>query len=73
MDLWDTFTSKTFNGTLRAECLDTHWFGTLAEVKESIEASRREHNESRPHRTSGERTANEFANGIAASRPEKSP
>jgi putative transposase len=59
---------ETFNGTLRAECLDTHWFETLAEAKESIEAWRKEYNESRPHRALGERTPNEFANGIVASR-----
>ena len=51
---------ESFNGTLRAECLDTHWFGTLAEAKESIEAWRREYNESRPHRSPGERTPSEF-------------
>lgn len=45
---------ETFNGTLRAECLDTHWFGTLAEAKENIEAWRKEYNESRPHRALGE-------------------
>jgi putative transposase len=59
---------ESFNGTFRAECLDTHWFGTLAEAKESIEAWRQEYNESRPHRALGERTPNEFAKGIAASR-----
>jgi len=59
---------ESFNGTLRAECLDTHWFETLAEAKESIEAWRQEYNESRPHRALGERTPNEFAKGIAASR-----
>ena len=59
---------ETFNGTLRAECLDTHWFGTLPEAKETIEAWRKEYNESRPHRALGERTPMEFANGIAASR-----
>ena len=59
---------ETFNGTLRAECLDTHWFGTLAEAKERIEAWRKEYNESRPHRALGERTPYEFANEIAASR-----
>ena len=52
---------ETFNGTLRAECLDTHWFGTLAEAKERIEAWRKEYNESRPHRALGERTPKEFA------------
>lgn len=59
---------ETFNGTLRAECLDTHWFGTLAEAKERIEAWRKEYNESRPHRALGERTPKELAHGIAASR-----
>jgi putative transposase len=59
---------ESFNGTLRAECLDTHWFATLAEAKESIEAWRREYNESRPHRALGEKTPNEFASEIAASR-----
>ncbi len=52
---------ESFNGTLRAECLDTHWFGTLEESKETIEAWQREYNESRPHRALGERTPNEFA------------
>jgi putative transposase len=59
---------ETFNGTLRAECLDTHWFATLEEAKEKIEAWRKEYNESRPHRALGERTPNEFANEVAASR-----
>ena len=59
---------ETFNGTLRAECLDAHWFGTLAEAKERIEAWQKEYNESRPHRALGERTPNEFAHGIAAIR-----
>ena len=34
---------ESFNGTLRAECLDTHWFGTMEEAKETIEAWRREY------------------------------
>jgi putative transposase len=58
---------ESFNGTLRAECLDTHWSGTLEEAKERIEAWRREYNESRPHRALGERTTNEFAHETAAS------
>ncbi|PYU35991.1 MAG: IS3 family transposase, partial [Acidobacteria bacterium] len=33
-----------------------------------IEAWRKEYNESRPHRALGERTPNEFANEVAASR-----
>ena len=59
---------ESFNGTLRSECLDAHWFATLEEAKQIIEAWRREYNESRPHRALGERTPNEFASEFAASR-----
>jgi putative transposase len=59
---------ESFNGTLRSECLDAHWFATLAEAKQIIEAWRREYNESRPHRALGERTPNEIACEFAASR-----
>jgi len=59
---------ESFNGTLRAECLDAHWFSTPAEAVKRIEAWRQEYNTSRPHRALGERTPNEFARQIAASR-----
>jgi len=35
---------ETFNGTLRRECLNAHWFITLSEAKPIIEAWRREYN-----------------------------
>ncbi len=59
---------ESFNGTFRAECLNTHWFMNLKEAKHLIEAWRREYNESRPHRSLGERTPGEFASEYAASR-----
>ena len=59
---------ESFNGTLRAECLDAHWFATLAEAKQVIETWRREYNESRPHRALGERTPHEIACEFAARR-----
>src|ERR1700758_4921135 len=55
---------ELFNGTLRAECLDVHWFATLTEARQIIESWRHEHNESRPHRSLG-RTPSEFACPIA--------
>jgi putative transposase len=55
---------EPFNGTFRAECLNTHWFATLLEAKQIIEACRREYNESRPHRSLGERTPSEFAKSV---------
>ena len=59
---------ESFNGTFRAKCLDAHWLTTLTETWQIVEAWRREFNESRPHRAVGERTPNEFAHEIAASR-----
>ena len=40
---------KAFNGRLRAECLNVHWFMTLADAKEKLECWRRDYNEVRPH------------------------
>ena len=60
---------ESFNGTFREECLNAHWFATLAEVRQIIEAWRSEYNESRPHRALGERTPHEFAFQIAAIHP----
>jgi putative transposase len=59
---------ESFNGTFRAECLNAHWFGSLAEARRLIEEWRQEYNESRPHRSLGERTPSEFASEFAASR-----
>ncbi len=44
---------------------DVHWFATLTEAKQVIEDWRQEYNESRPHRSLGERTPSEFACQIA--------
>ena len=52
---------ESFNGSLREECLNAHWFASLSEAKGIIEAWRREYNESRPHRALGQRTPMEFA------------
>ncbi len=61
-------TTRGFNGTLRSECLDGHWFATLAEAKEVIEAWRREYNESRPHGALGEKRPHEIACEFADNR-----
>jgi hypothetical protein len=56
---------ESFNGTLRAECLDVHWFATLTEANQVIEDWRQEYNESRPHRSLGERTPSEFVRSLS--------
>jgi putative transposase len=59
---------ESFNGTFRAECLDTNWFQSLPEAKQIIEAWRQEYNVSRPHRALKDRTPSEFAKQIAVNR-----
>ncbi len=52
---------ETFNGSLRDECLNVHWFETIDEAREKIEAWRVEYNESRPHQGLKEMTPAAFA------------
>jgi putative transposase len=52
---------ESFNGRLRDECLNAHWFLSLADAKAKIEAWRRQYNESRPHTALGWLTPQEFA------------
>ena len=40
---------EAFNGRFRAECLNTHWFLTLADAVKKLEAWRRPYKEERPH------------------------
>jgi len=40
---------EAFNGRLRAECLNAHWFLSLDDAREKLEAWRRDYNEQRPH------------------------
>jgi putative transposase len=40
---------EAFNGRLRAECLNTHWFLSLDDARRKLEDWRREYNEVRPH------------------------
>ena len=55
---------ETFNRTLRDECLNIHWFGSIVEAKRLIEAWRIEYNESRPHMALGNKTPSEYCSNI---------
>ena len=46
---------ESFNGKLRAECLNAHWFMCLADAEAKCEAWRRDYNEVRPHSAIGNR------------------
>ena len=52
---------ESFNGRVRQECLNEHWFTSLEDAKEKVEAWRRDYNERRPHTSLGNRTPLEFA------------
>jgi putative transposase len=52
---------ESFNGRLRDECLNQHWFACVAEARILIEAWRVDYNRVRPHTSLGYRTPEEFA------------
>lgn len=52
---------ESFNGRLRDECLNTHWFLSLEDARAKLEAWRRDFNENRPHTSLGFMTPAEFA------------
>jgi len=52
---------ESFNGRLRDECLNQHWFACVAEARVVIEAWRRDYNTVRPHTALGYRTPEQFA------------
>ncbi len=47
---------ESFNGRFRQECLNTHWFMSLADAREKVEAWRRYYNEERPHSAIGNKS-----------------
>ena len=61
---------ESFNGRLRDECLNAHWFTTLADARTKIEAWREDYNEQRPHSSLNYQTPREFA-ATAESRREQ--
>jgi putative transposase len=51
---------ESFNGRLRDECLNEHWFISLQDAREKIAAWRVDYNGSRPHTSLGHLTPEEF-------------
>lgn len=50
-----------FNSTLRDQCLNEHWFASIAEAREKIEQWRQIYNTIKPHSSLGRKTPAEFA------------
>ena len=57
---------ESFNGRLRDECLNEHWFPTLLHARTSIESWRRDYNEERPKRALGGMTPAQYAAQLVA-------
>jgi putative transposase len=51
---------ESFNGRLRDECLNEHWFQSLPHARRVVEAWRTDYNRQRPHSSLGNRTPEEF-------------
>jgi putative transposase len=51
---------ESFNGSFRDECLNPHWFLSLEDAVEKIEAWRQEYNHYRPHSSLGDMTPMEY-------------
>ena len=60
---------EAFNGRLRAEYLNTHWFLSLADTREKLEYWRREYNGVRPHGAIGNKTPAALLGCIGATNP----
>lgn len=52
---------ESFNGKFRDECLNEHWFTSLAQTREVIADWRRDDNEVRPHGNCGRIPPAQFA------------
>jgi putative transposase len=62
---------ESFNGKFRDECLNEHWFVTMAQARRSIESWRIEYNTERPHSSLGDLTPEEFAERSLARKEER--
>ena len=51
---------ESFNGRFRDECLNEHWFVSLADARRIVEDWREDYNRARPHSALGYRSPEEF-------------
>ena len=51
---------ESFNGKVRAECIDQNWFLSLDDARSKCESFRHEYNEHRPHSSLGNKTPMEY-------------
>jgi putative transposase len=54
---------ESFNGRFRDECLNEHWFTSLAHARAQVAEWRKDYNQERPHSALGYQAPAEFAAG----------
>ena len=64
---------ESFNGKFRDECLNEHWFASVAEARMLIEAWRVDYNTVRPHSALSGATPEQFANALCGRSPAQTP
>ena len=64
---------ESFNGTFRDDCLNQHWFSSLAEAALLIEHWRKEYNALRPHSSIGRVPPDTFALQHFKTQPNQPP
>jgi putative transposase len=57
---------ESFNGRLRDECLNLHWFRSVTDARQIVEAWRLDYNRARPHSALGGLTPEEYRSGLTA-------
>lgn len=61
---------ESFNGRLRDECLNEHWFLTMAHARQIIESWRNEYNTERPHSSLSNLSPEQFARNALTRDPQ---
>jgi putative transposase len=56
---------KSFNGSLRDECLNINWFLSIEDARNKLETWRRDYNEFRPHSSLGNMAPRDFAKSLS--------
>jgi putative transposase len=69
----DNGRTEAFNWRLRAECLNEHWFLSVADAQEHLDAWRADYNGERPHGALKNRTPKEFAQQAGRGHPQAVP
>ena len=65
----DNAFAESFNGKVRAECLNASWFLSLEDARQKCEAWRQDYNEVRPHSSIGQRAPIELAKAAGRGHP----